>query len=351
MSDLLGPFYFNSLMTPWALLLLIPIILLFLAELVARTPGAFNISTGEVLAKIRGHRRFFLRRLPAMLRLVALTFLIIALARPITGYRVQKDRASVTDIMLCVDLSGSMQSMDFIANGQRQDRLYVTKQAVRDFLESRKEKPVDRYGLDRIGLILYATYAWTAAPLTLDYGILEHELDRAQLEPDNPKRQRTAIGSAIGLAVARLKKSEAKSKVIILLTDGLNNSGELDPITAARLAKEYDIRIYTIGAGSTEGGVVPVQTIFGTTMQRTGDGVDEETLNRIASATGGRYFRATDTTSLEEAYLEINKLETTEIDLGDYYEHDEGFLPYAIVGTVAMLASIFSRRRWFEVIP
>ena len=351
MSTLLGPFYFNSLMTPWALLLIIPVLLLFFAEIAARTPGVMLISTGETLAKIRGHRRFLLRRLPAVLRLVALTLLIIALARPITGYRVQRDRANITDIMLCVDVSGSMQSMDFIVHGERQDRLFVTKQAVRDFLASRKDRPADRYGLDRIGLVLYATYAWTAAPLTLDYGVLEHELNNASIDPDDRKRTSTAIGSAIGLAVAKLRKSEAKSRVIILLTDGLNNAGEIDPITAARLAKEYDIRIYTIGAGSTAGGVIPVQTLFGVQMQRTGDGVDEEALKRIASATGGRYFRATDTASLADAYAEINKLETTEVEIGDYYEHSEGFLAYAVAGTVVMLASIFSRRRWFEAIP
>jgi Ca-activated chloride channel family protein len=122
-------------------------------------------------------------------------------------------------------------------------------------------------------------------------------------------------------------------------------------MTAARLAKDLGIRIYTIGAGSVEGGLVPMPTLFGTILQRGTEGVDEESLKKIAATTGAKYYRATDTETLEEAYQEINKLETTEVDLNDYYEHTEGFVPYALAGTVALLLSVFARRQWFEVIP
>jgi Ca-activated chloride channel homolog len=248
-------------------------------------------------------------------------------------------------------VSGSMRSMGFVSGGERHDRLYVTKQAVRDFLKNRKQNSSDRYGLDRIGLILYATYAWTACPLTLDYGVLERELNHAEVNEDDPKRQNTAIGSAIGLALSRLTKSEAKSKVVILLTDGLNNTGELSPLTAARLAKDYGIRIYTIGAGSVEGGLVPMPTLFGTMLQRTAEGIDEDTLKKIAVATGGKYYRASDTESLEKAYQEINQLEATEVDLNDFYEHRDSFASFAVAGTLMLLAATFVRRIWFEVIP
>jgi Ca-activated chloride channel homolog len=289
--------------------------------------------------------------LPALLRALALALLVLALARPIMGYTTRKDRANVVDIMLCVDVSGSMRSMDFVSGGQRRDRLYVTKDAVRDFIESRKVRSNDRFGLDRVGLVLYGAYAWTQCPLTLDYGVLERELNQAEINLESEKSQRTAIGSAIGLAVSRLRKSEAKSKVIILLTDGLNNSGELDPITAARLAKDYGIRVYTIGAGSTEGGLVPTQTLFGSMLQRSSEGIDETTLKKIAETTSGKYYRATDTESLRQAYHEINQLETTEVELGDYYEHSEGFFPYALMGAAVMLLSVFAKRYWFETIP
>ena len=345
-------FAYTSLMNPWALLLLVAVLAVLAAELTAKAPGVVTISTGETLRKIPGGRRRHLRRLPAVLRALALSLLVLALARPIMGYTVRKDRANVTDIILCVDVSRSMMALDFIANGQRLDRLAVTKAAVKNFLDNRKQRRQDRFGMDRIGLVLYSTYAWTACPLTLDYGVVEREVDHAGINEQDEKRQSTAIGSAIGLAVSRLRKSEAKSKVIVLLTDGLNNAGELGPMTAARLAKEYDIRIYTIGAGSIEGGMVPVKTPFGgVIVNQSAGGSDENALKQIASATGGKYYRATDFESLAEAYDEINKLETTEIEVNDYVEHKEGFMPFALAGAVLMLVSTFSRRLWFDTIP
>lgn len=347
----LGPFYFDTLMDPLALVLWSAVAVVFVAEILARAPGTVNVSTGETLARVHRGRRELTRRVPALLRALGLCLLVLALARPITGFQLRKDRENVIDIMLCVDVSGSMRSMDFVANGERRDRLYVTKQAVRDFLNNRKSRTTDRYGMDRVGLVLYATYAWTACPLTLDYGLLENELEKAEINERDPKRQRTAIGSAVGLAVSRLRKSEAQSKVVILLTDGLNNSGELDPITAAQLAKEFGIRIYTIGAGSVEGGLVPTQTLFGPSLMPTSDGIDEDALKRIAEVTGGKYYRATDMETLEEAYNEISQLEVTEIELGDYYEHKDGFVPYAGIGTALLLLSAFTRRLWYEPIP
>ena len=349
--SLLGPLHFSALMSPWALLLLLGVAAVLVAELMAGAPGVLSLSTGATLGQIRGHSRYVARRLPALLRALGLTLLVIALARPITGYQVRKDRANIIDIMLCVDCSQSMLSMDFISGGQRQNRLDVTKEAVRSFLESRKDKSSDQFGLDRIGLICYATYAWTQSPLTLDYGVLEHEIERAAVSQD-PGKQATAIGSAIGLAVSRLRKSEAKSKVVILLTDGNSNTGDIDPITAAGLAKEYGIRVYTIGAGSVSGGFLPTPSIFGNMMLRqNSEGIDEATLNKIADTTGGKYYRAKDTESLLKAYKEINQLETTDVELNDYYEHTEGFLPFAVLGALSMLLSVFVRRQWFEIIP
>jgi Ca-activated chloride channel family protein len=187
--------------------------------------------------------------------------------------------------------------------------------------------------------------------LTLDYGVFERELDRVVIDRNDEKTHSTAIGSAIGLAVANLDKSEAKSKVIILLTDGNNNSGNLDPITAAQVAKKFGIRVYTIGAGSPSGGVVMQNTLFGQMSTTSRAPIDEETLRRIANITGGKYYRATDTKSLRGAYQEINELEATEIEIGDVYDYDDGFVPYALAGTGLMVVAIFSRRRWFESVP
>jgi len=341
---------FDNFMHPWALALLVGVVLLLIAELAAKAGGTMTISTGDTLARIQSSRKALLRRLPAILRALGLALLVIALARPLKGLQARPDRTDVVDIMLCVDVSGSMQAMDFSYGGRSLNRLEVTKEAVRDFIESRKMKSTDRYGIDRVGLVLYAGYAWTQCPLTLDYGILERELDLARIA-DSRGKQGTAIGSAIGLAVSKLRKSEAKSKVIILLTDGLNNAGELDPLTAAQIAKDYGIRIYTIGAGSQDEVLVPQQGILGVMMAPMHMPIDVETLEKIANMTGAKFYRATDTESLQGAYAEINQLETTEIEISDYYEYEEVFMPWAIAGTLVLSLAVFGRRLWFEPIP
>jgi Ca-activated chloride channel family protein len=268
--------------------------------------------------------------------------LVVALARPLDGMRPRVESAEVRDIVLAVDVSGSMTAEDFVdTGGTRRDRLFVTKAAVRDFIQNRKTRPTDRYGTDRVGLLLYASYAWIQTPLTLDYALLEHDLDQVVIDQRNEKHNRTAIGSAIGLSVGNLSKSAAESKVIVLLTDGINNHGSLDPVTAAELAKKYGMRVYTIGAGS------PVSR----NASPRDNPIDEETMKRIAEITGAKYYRATDLATLREAYDEISALETTKIDLGEVYDYDEAFMPWAVVGSVLMLASLMGRRIWFEAIP
>lgn len=343
MNDVLGPFYFNAMKDPWALSLLIGVLLLLLAEIAARPYGAITVSTGNTLARMRRHGRILLRYTPAALRALGLAFLIVALARPMTGVRANPERVQVRDIAMCVDVSGSMAAQDFVQGSpeRRRDRLYVTKLAVLDFIDTRKERAGDRFGEDRVALIPYAAHAWTQCGLTLDYSVFERELINLSIDKSDEKHNRTAIGSAIGLAVRQLSKTDAKSKVIILLTDGINNHGELDPITAANIAKDYGIRTYTIGAGSPRSGLLTNQN----------NPIDEETLKRIADITGGEYYRATDLESLQGAYREINELETTEVDIGDIYIYDEAFLPWAILGSALMAASILGRRRWFEAIP
>jgi len=343
---ILSPFFFDVLSQPWVLIFLLLVPILWGAEVLARAPGAMSFSTGEVLHRLRGGHSGLLRLVPPFMRALGLSALIVALAGPLDGFQVRRDRASVLDIMLCVDLSGSMQARDFYADGQFRDRLYAVKIAVRDFIDDRKTRSTDRYGLDRLGLIFYAGYAWTAVPLTLDYGILEHEMANASIEMVDPRKQGTAIGSAIGLAVRRLSQSEAETKVIVLMTDGINNRGELDPVTAAELAREYDIRIYTVGAGSVDDG----STRRGPFAQRH-DPIDEETLTKIADITGGAYFRASDLPSLQRAYTEINAMERTEIELGDHYEYKDAFAPYALLGGLLLLGSVLCRRTWFEPIP
>ena len=342
-------FSFNTLAQPaWLWLAPLPV-LLFVAECMMRAPATLRLSTGERLARLVAQRPSRARYLPPLLRCIGLLLLLVALAGPQHGYRIRPESASVVDIMLCVDVSSSMAENDFFIGVDQANRLDVTKIAVANFIQNRRLTPEDRFGVDRLGLILYAGIAWTASPLTLDYGILEHEIARAATTSDGDRgKNGTAIGSAIGLAVRRLSQSEAKSKVIVLLTDGVNNRFELDPLTAAQVAAAYGIRIYTLGVGP----VGDAQQMGAVTARaRTGNVVDEAALRKIASASGGAYFRATDMASLEQAYREINSLEATEIEAGDIYEYEEAHVPWLLLGAVALGAAALSRRTWFEVLP
>ena len=328
---------FKNLIFLW---LLIPVCVLLFAEWLARPHGVVTVSTGEVFAEIRSGGLEWLAKLPPILRAIGLALLIIALARPLSGMRPRIENAEVRDIMLVVDVSGSMTTNDFRIDGKPQNRLYVTQLAVLDFIKSRKEEDTTKFGLDRVGLLLYASYAWIQTPLTLDYSLLEHDLSSVNIDLNSGKHNRTAIGSALGLALSNLLKSEAESKVIVLLTDGINNAGELDPITAANLAKDYGVRVYTIGAGAVQASRFSGQSP-----------IDEKAMQEIADITGAKYYRATDLETLREAYREINELETTKIELGETFDYDEAFMPFALLGGLCVLTSIFSRRKWFESVP
>lgn len=345
-----GPFSFDHLSDPIALWLVPVAALLALLEWRARHAGHVALSTAHVFKRMRSSSRVRLRFVPPLLRFLALAVLIVALAGPVNGFQVRKNRANVIDIMLVLDTSGSMVFEDFSIGGRNVNRLDIAKTAVTDFMDRRKEQRGDRFGVDRLGLILFARNAWTQCPLTLDYGLLQSELEDAQIVNDKEK-DGTAIGSATGLAIARLKDSEAKSKVIVLLTDGINNAGNIDPLTAADIAKKYGIRVYTIGAGSAEAGVTTVQgNSFVPNLVRR-QPIDEDTMRKMADITGGRYYRVTDTDQLMTAYAEIDALETTEIDANDYYEYRPAFIPWATLGALLMFASVFTRRRWFEALP
>lgn len=346
----LAMFHVDALRHP-AWLYLTPIALLvFVLEVRRRPPGVLLLSTGEELAHLLPGGLTWRRHLPALLRLLGLMSLLVAMAGPLDGFRVRKDRTEVVDIMLCVDVSSSMGERDFRIGTEEANRLDVTRVAVANFIENRRLIPEDRFGVDRLGLIFYAGIAWTGCPLTLDYVVLEHEIAEARPASDRERHKNgTAIGSAIGLAVRRLSKSEAKSKVIILLTDGMNNRNELDPITAAHLAATYGIKIYTLGVGPLPDAqrlgqlVAPART--------TGDSVDEEMLKRIASVSGGAYYRATDATSLEEAYATINAMEATDIEGEAIYDFDEAHAPWIVLAALLLGGSVYSRRLWFEVLP
>ncbi|MCF6158224.1 MAG: VWA domain-containing protein [wastewater metagenome] len=250
-----------------------------------------------------------------ILRSLALILLIIALARPQSGNEHTKVLTEGIDIVLAIDVSGSMLAEDFDIGGKRYNRLHVIKQVVEDFIKRRTN--------DRIGLVVFAGRAYTQCPMTLDYGMLLQLLEKAEI---GMIEDGTAVGSAIGSSVDRLRNTKAKSKVIILLTDGRNNAGEIDPFTAAEIAKTFDVKIYTIGAGTKGLAPFPAFDIFGNkVMKQVKIDIDDDALREIARITGGSYYRATDTGSLKEIYNQIDKLEKTEAEITQYTEYKELF--------------------------
>lgn len=325
--------------SPWLLLLLlfIPILVYLYFN---RSTGGVIFSSTENITKLPLQRKRHLRHIILLLRIATLILLIAAIARPQSGMKFSDVTTEGVDIMLAIDTSGSMQALDFEVNNKRVDRLEVVKGVVADFIKARET--------DRIGMVVFGQEAFTQCPLTFDHGVLVNFLDNLKIGMAGDS---TAIGSAIGIAVKRLKDIKAKSKVIILLTDGQNNAGKISPETATETAKSFGIKIYTIGAGSK--GKVPflVDTPFGKQYIYQEVDIDEEALKKIADNTGGRYFRATDTASLKEIYSQIDKLEKTEVKVKGYVEYKELYYLFLIPGLFLLLMEIILTNTVFRKIP
>lgn len=262
---------------------------------------------------------------PVVLRSVAIGLLIIALARPQTYSSSQNVTTEGIDIVLCLDMSGSMTSEDLKPN-----RIDAAKAVAAQFI---KERPNDE-----IGLVIFGKQAFTQCPITIDHTVLLNLLDKVKLGMVPPDG--TAIGNAIADAVGRLRYGKAKSKVIILLTDGENNAGQVDPLTAAEIAKTYGVRVYTIGVGTNGEAPYPVQTPFGTRYQMVPVQIDTTLLGNIAQITGGEFFRATDNRSLREVYSEIDKLEKSKIKVTSYRNTTELFSGWLDAGLILLALEI-----------
>ncbi len=267
---------------------------------------------------------------PAVFRSVAIGLLIVALARPQTYSSSQNVTTEGIDIVLCLDMSGSMTSEDLKPN-----RIDAAKAVAAQFI---KERPNDR-----IGLVIFGRQAFTQCPITIDHTVLLNLLNKVKLGMVNPDG--TAIGNAIADAVGRLRYGKAKSKVIILLTDGENNAGEIDPLTAAQIAKTYGVRVYTIGVGTQGEAPYPIKTPFGTRYQMVPVQIDVGLLKKIASITGGEFFRATDNKSLSEVYKEIDQLEKSKIKVTSYRSTTELFSGWLDAGLI-LLALEFGMSRF-----
>jgi Ca-activated chloride channel family protein len=320
------------------LLLLVPVLGVFLWTRRQKMTGQVKYSTLKHLQKVPISMRQYLRKFFFILRLVIIALLILGLARPQSGSKQQEIITEGIDIMLVLDVSSSMLAEDF----KPKNRIETVKIVAQEFIEGRTNDP--------IGMVVFAGEAFTQSPLTLDYGVLSQILDNLSVAPR--EWDGTAIGNGLATAVDRLRNSKAKSKVIILLTDGVNNAGEIDPITAAQVAQTFNVRAYTIGAGTRGTAMYPVDhPIFGTQYRPMRVEIDEELLQRIAELTGGKYFRATDTEKLREIYKEIGELEKTKIEVKEFTKYTELFINFAAIALLLLLVEIFLNNTYLRKLP
>ena len=322
---------------PWVLwfLLLLPLLALLRGRW-GGTPGILFSSTSLVLA-VGKKRRSKAGAMLASLVLAAMALLIAALARPQFGRTLEHVTASGVDIMLALDVSGSMIAEDYTIGSSRANRIDVVKKVTQQFIEARPN--------DRIGIIAFAGRPYLVSPLTLDHDWLIRNLDRVKI---GLVEDGTAIGSGLASAVARLKDRDSKTKIIVLLTDGANNAGKVQPLTAAEAGRALGIKIYSIGAGSNGPVPVPMKDPFGRTVyQKVVFDFDEKLLEQIAKIGEGKYFRAADTRSMDATFREIDRLEKTKIEVEKTAEYRDLF-PWLLFPALLLLAAeaVLSRTLW-----
>ena len=328
--------------SPWilTLLLLVPVLGIFLYWLSQHSNiPTFRYSMSGFAHGLPRSWRMTLRPLLTLLRLTVIALILVALARPQIVQGREIIGGEGVEIALALDISGSMASLDFEPN----NRLVAAKEVIGNFVA---ERPYDK-----LGLVIFSSEAFSQSPLTLDHNMLNRALDQVQLATDLGLDDGTAIGLGLANAANMLTSSDADSKVVILLTDGVNNSGQIDPLTAAEAAKALGIKVYTIGAAKTGMVPVPTETMFGTQVSYQESQLDEATLQQIADITGGRYYRAEDTAGLRDIYDEINNLEKSQVEIEVYNQYQElaGWL--IIPALMLLLLEMVLRKTTFRTIP
>ncbi len=326
-----------SFASPYWLLLFVAILAL-IAYYIWKNKKQYAALTLSSLAWTKGLKpsaRLRTRHLPFILRVIALSLLVIVMARPEFHSSRRKVNVEGIDIMIALDVSGSMRARDL-----KPDRLQAAKNMAERFIDGRKN--------DRIGLVIFSGEAFTQCPLTTDHTVLKNlfkPIKSGMIEDG------TAIGDGLATAINRIKDSKAISRVIILLTDGVQNSGSIDPITAADIAKEYGIRVYTIGVGSKGTAPMPVKTAYGEQIMNVPVNIDEKILQKVAKITDGEYFRATSNQSLANVFKDINKLEKSKIDVNIFLNKEDEFSYFAIAALVFLLLELVLRISIYRVKP
>jgi len=324
---------------PVALLLLFPIAGWW-AIAFRRKPAAITYSMTSRMVRLAGARNHVLARLPTILRGCVLALLVLTAARP-QLYNVSRDvRSPGVDIMLCLDTSGSMQALDFKLGDEPVTRLTAVKKVVSDFIKKRDT--------DRIGLVIFGEEAFTQSPLTVDKGLLLGLVDRMEI---GMAGDRTAIGSAIAVGGKRLKDLKAQSKILILLTDGRHNAGEITPLAAAEAVRALGVKIYTIGVGGKGPAPFRMKTFLGTRLVYQQVDLDEDTLKKVAETGGGKYFRAADSRELSEIYEIIDRAEKTEVKVKEFFHFKELYLWFLVPALILFGLEILLNTWILRVIP
>jgi Ca-activated chloride channel family protein len=331
-------FLFKDPIMFW-LLLLLPLVLL--ADKSKRSGSSFVFSSEDLVKDLKPTTRVRLSKSLVFLRIIAIALMIIAMARPQAILDGSKAVSEGVDIVLVIDTSTSMLAEDFTLGSRRINRFDLVREVVKDFIRKRKD--------DRIGMVAFAARAYTVCPLTTDYAWLNENLDRVRV---GMIEDATAVGSAIASSINRLKNSKTKSKIIILLTDGVSNAGNISPIVAAEAAKAMKIKIYAIAVGTKGLSPYPMKDYYGRTVYRNIPiEIDEESLRKIADTTGGKYYLATDTEKLRNIYDEINRLEKSNIEHFGYREYSELFYYFLIPGIMLLIIGIFLSNTIFLKVP
>lgn len=318
------------------LLIIVPVMIAWYLWRGNRNTATLKVSGFENIDDKIGSARIWLRHLLFVLRIAAVVLLVIVLARPQSSNRWETVTTEGVDIVMCMDVSGSMRAMDFKPN-----RLEAAKDVGIGFVNGRPN--------DRFGLVVFSGESFTQCPLTTDRAVVVNflkDIDFGVIEDG------TAIGMGLATAVNRLKDSRAIGKVIILLTDGVNNMGDIGPVTAAEIAAKYNIRVYTIGVGTRGNAPYPVQDFYGRTVTRSMPvEIDEDVLKDIAKITGGAYFRATDNNSLRDIYHQIDQLEKTKLDVKQYSRKKEEYFPFLLAALIIYIVELLFRYTWFRTLP
>ena len=316
------------------LLALLPLLIIWKIIKGKRQQAPLTISSLSGIKNTSSWKNTF-HNIPFVLRLLALACIILALAHPQIKNEEQQAEGEGIDIILCIDVSGSMTAQDFTPN-----RLEAAKKVASDFIDQRLT--------DRIGIVIFSGESFTQCPLTTDHAVLKSQIEQIR---NGLLEDGTAIGSGLATSVDRLRNSKLKSKVIILLTDGVNNGGLIDPSTAKEIAKSYKVKVYTVGVGTEGYAPTPVNTPLGIVMQNEKVAIDEKLLKAISFETGGTYFRAKDNEGLNNIYKEIDKLEKSEVEITTYHRYVEKFYPFVFAALAFLLLEVILKFTLFKKFP